>query len=368
MRKSAAVARVVLPRIAISMGDPGGIGPEVALKALCDREVLRACQPVLVGDVRFLRNLAGLLHLPARVEPLRSRGTATPMVSAAATRRGKVISLREVKIVPLTISAHDATRVSKSAPLGRASKAGGKAAGGAVVEAVKLAMAGRVDGVVTAPVSKESLALAGYGLVGHTELIAKLTGIKKYAMMMTNEDLRVVFASTHVPLRQAARSVTVKNLLEKFTLAKEYLRLFLGFDAATIGVCCLNPHCGEGGLLSREEEAVIGPAIDLGRKRGINVEGPYPADAIFQTPLSKGFDVIIAMYHDQGMIPIKMGHHSRVLNVTLGIPFVRTSPGHGTAFDIAGEGCASAGGMVNAILECAKMIEQLKLRKRRERR
>ena len=363
-RESATGQAERLPRIAISMGDPGGIGPEVALKALCDPVVRRACEPLLVGDARFLKNLARMLHLVVEVETQSGHTPQEPRVSATATRHGKVITLRELKIVPRTITVRNAERVSRLAPLGKASKAGGKAAGGAIVEAVRLAVAGRVDGMVTAPVSKESLALAGYGMVGHTELIARLTGARRYGMMMTNQDLRVVFATAHLPLKAVPGAITTAGLVEKFTLARDYLRLYMGLDPTVVGVCCLNPHSGEGGRLGREERAVIGPAIDLARKQGISVEGPYPADSIFQRALARGFDASVAMYHDQGMIPVKIGDHRKVVNITIGIPIVRTSPGHGTAFDIAGEGCASEKSMVNAILECVRIVGRVGLRGR----
>ena len=358
---SIACGRDDLPRIAVTMGDPGGIGPEVALKALRDPAVWKVCEPILVGDGRFLRNLARLHRLWVEVERFPWRAPGKPGISRRTTRREQVISFRELKKLKRTIWVHDGVRVSKSAPLGRPSKAGGRAAGGAIEEAVRLAAGGRVEGIATAPVSKESLALAGYGMVGHTELIADLTGTKRYAMLMVNKGLRVVFATTHLPLRSVARSITVKNLLEKFNLAQEYLRLYMGLDEVIMGVCCLNPHCGEGGCLSKEEQTIIEPAIVQARRQGMNVRGPYPADTIFWSTIARGFDAIVAMYHDQGMIPIKRGDRDKIVNITMGIPFIRTSPGHGTAFDLTGGGRASEGGMVNAILECARIAKRVRL-------
>jgi 4-hydroxythreonine-4-phosphate dehydrogenase len=336
------------------MGDPGGIGPEVTLKALRDPSVWEVCEPMVVGDVRFLRNFARLAELPLDLRPVR-RAARLAQVKARPARAGKVIAFRELKPLVRAVSVWDGARVSKSAPLGRPSKAGGAAAGRAIEDAVALAMAGRVDGIVTAPVSKESLARAGYGAVGHTELLAKLSGTKRYAMMMVNETLRVVFATTHVPLAQVARSITVEGLLEKMYLADKYLRRFVGLEDVILGVCCLNPHCGEGGYLSDEEQTVIEPAVARAREKGLNVHGPYPADSLFWSATAGSFDAIIAMYHDQGMIPIKRGDHEKVVNITIGLPFVRTSPGHGTAFDLSGENRASEASMVNAIQVCARI-------------
>jgi 4-hydroxythreonine-4-phosphate dehydrogenase len=359
LRRSAASKAESLPRIAISMGDPGGIGPEVALKALRDPAIWEVCEPALVGDVHFLRNLARLHRLPIEMKSFVS-GARPPQPKAKPARAGKVIAFRELKRVMRTVSVYDGARVSKAAPLGRPSREGGAAAGRAIEDAVKLAMAGEADGIVTAPISKESLAYAGYGIVGHTELLAKLTGTKHYAMMMVNENLRVVFATTHIPLRQVSQSITVKGLVEKLVLAEKYLRQYIGLEDVVMGVCCLNPHCGEGGQLSDEEGAVIEPAVVQARRKGLDVHGPYPADSVFWSTEAWAFDAILAMYHDQGMIPIKRGARNRVVNMTLGLPFVRTSPGHGTAFDLSGQGRASEEGMVNAIMVCARIADWVK--------
>jgi 4-hydroxythreonine-4-phosphate dehydrogenase len=260
-----------------------------------------------------------------------------------------------------TVPVYDGARVSKAAPLGRPSKQGGAAAGRAIEDATKLAMAGEVDGIVTAPISKESLAYAGYGAIGHTELLARLTGTKRCAMMMINGNLRVVFATTHLPLAEVAGSITVEGLVEKLVLAEKYLRLYMGLEDVVMGVCCLNPHCGEGGQLGSEELTVIEPALVRARKKGLEVHGPYPADSIFRSTEARSFDAILAMYHDQGMVAVKQGDHDRVVNITLGLPFVRTSPGHGTAFDLIGhQGRASEQSMLNAILVCARIAARVR--------
>jgi 4-hydroxythreonine-4-phosphate dehydrogenase len=324
------------PLIAVCMGDAGGIGPEVTLKALARASVKKACRALVVGDLRFLRQLAGELGL--RV--------ALAQANAFESASGE------------TVYVYDIARLSGKPPVGEPSLRAGRAAAKAVEEAVKLALLGRVDGIVTAPVSKASFARAGYGMVGHTEILARLTGTRDYAMMLTNGRLRVVFATTHLPHAKAASKLTRAGLLKKLRIAHRYLGLYMGIARPVVGVACLNPHCGEGGRLGREERDVIEPAVRAAREEGICVEGPVAADSIYRPTIARGFDAIIAMYHDQGMIPLKLKGHGKVVNITLGIPVVRTSPGHGTAFDIAGTGKASDGSMAGAILECVRIVKR----------
>jgi 4-hydroxythreonine-4-phosphate dehydrogenase len=330
--------RRAAPVIAITMGDPGGIGPEVALKAAAGPMVGRACRPLVVGDIKLLRGVARRLEIPAEVVPF------------AGGDYGSVGR----------IAVWDVTRYAGRVSVGRPSKAGGAAAAVSVECAVNMVGEGHAEGMVTAPVSKESFARAGYGMIGHTELLASLTGTRFCTMMLVRGRLRVVFATTHVPLCLAAKALTGRGLLERLRQAHRYLNLYLGVVGARLGVACLNPHCGEGGLLGSEEQAVIAPAIRKARAEGIRAEGPYPADSIYRPKVAGGFDAIVAMYHDQGMIPLKLRDHDRVVNITLGIPIVRTSPGHGTAFDIAGKGVASERSMANALLVCARIAKRLR--------
>jgi 4-hydroxythreonine-4-phosphate dehydrogenase len=336
----------VKPEIAITMGDPGGVGPEIALKAIACAAVRRHCRPLLIGDLDYLRSLArrlGLAVVPERSREERGRGG-----------RGR----------PGEIRAADTGGIVRRASLGRPSKRGGLAAGAGIERAVELAVEGRVGGIVTAPVSKESLALAGYGMIGHTELLARLTHTARYAMMLERRDLRVIFATTHVPVSKIARRLSRKGLIDTFAIARGYLRAYMGIRDPRLGICCLNPHCGEGGVLSGEEKDIIIPAVRTARKRGICIDGPYPADSIFGKNLASGFDVIVAMYHDQGMIPLKMARQEEVVNITLGLPIVRTAPGHGTAFDIAPEYVADIRGMVAAIKKCAEIANRVGRRTR----
>jgi 4-hydroxythreonine-4-phosphate dehydrogenase len=318
------------------MGDAGGIGPEVTLKALTRASVKKACRAVVIGDLGFLRELARRLRIPARL------------------RRTNIFGGTSSE----SIYVYDIARLSGKPPVGEPSLRAGRAAGKAVEQSVKLALLDRVEGIVTAPVSKESFARAGYGMVGHTEILARLTGTRDYAMMLMNGRLRVVFATTHIAHSKVAAKLTRAGLLKKIRIAHGYLERYMGIAGGRIGVACLNPHCGEGGRLGREEREIIEPAVRAAREEGISVEGPFAADSIYRPTVADGLDAIIAMYHDQGMIPLKLKGHGDVVNVTLGIPVVRTSPGHGTAFDIAGAGKASARSMVGAIQECVKIVKR----------
>jgi 4-hydroxythreonine-4-phosphate dehydrogenase len=326
-----------LPRIVVTMGDAGGIGPEVALKALARRSVRRACVPAIAGDFALLRRVA------------RRVGTAMPPKKLKGWE----------DITDDTIGVIDTGSIKGRIPIGSPSRAAGLAAWKALGLAVQLACSGEAEGLVTAPVSKESFEMAGYGMVGHTELLARLTQTEDYAMMLMNEGLRVIFASTHVPHRAATRKLSVRGIVKTLRLTETYLDRYMGIKKAKIGVAALNPHGGEGGRLGTEEVRVIKPAVMRAREEGILVEGPFPADSIYRPAFAQRFDAIIAMYHDQGMIPLKLMGHGDVINITLGIPCLRTSPGHGTAFDIAGKSKASERSMRMAILECARIAKRL---------
>jgi 4-hydroxythreonine-4-phosphate dehydrogenase len=286
---------ILKPRIAITEGDPAGIGPEIARRAATDARVLQACEPVLYGapsDERF--------------EP--------GVLSAAA----------------------------------------GHAAHAAIVRATEDAQRGEVSAIATAPINKEALRLAGYPWNGHTDLLAHLTGVQNVAMMFYSDDLRVVLATVHVPLA-AVPALLTQPLMERTIAltARELPR----FDKVypRIAVAGLNPHAGEHGLFGLEEEHVIVPAIARCRERGIDVSGPFPADTLFVRARKGEFDVVIACYHDQGLIPVKLASFGRAVNVTLGLPIIRTSVDHGTAFDIAGKGVAQAESMIAAVLLAAKL-------------
>ncbi len=283
------------PRLAITVGDPAGIGPEIARKASLDARVLDVCEPVLYG--------------------------------------------------PADLSAF--------AP-GQLSAAAGRAAYDAVVAAVEDALAGRVAGVVTAPLNKEALALAGLPWHGHTELIAHLTGASSVAMMFHAEALRVVLATIHVPLRDVPQRLTRGELDRVVRLTARELPRF-GFPRPRLVVTGLNPHAGEGGVIGIEERDVHEPVVAACRADGLDVTGPLPADTVFVRAARGEFDAVVACYHDQGLIPVKLLAFGKAVNVTLGLPIIRTSVDHGTAFDIAGRGVADHGSLVEAVRLAARL-------------
>ncbi len=287
------------PRIAITVGDPSGIGPEIAIKAAADSVVLEACEPVIYG----------------------------PYTSE--------------ELAPFTPGALSADA--------------GRAAYDAILAAVRDAQAGTVDAVATAPVNKEAFALAGLPWKGHTDLLAHLTGAPRVAMMFHAEELRVVLATIHVALRDVARLLTRELLESIIELTARELPRF-GFAAPTLAVTGLNPHAGEHGVIGDEEDTTLRPAIEACRGRGIDVSGPWPADTVFVRASQGAYDAVIACYHDQGLIPVKLLAFGRAVNVTLGLPIIRTSVDHGTAFDIAGQGVAEHGSLVEAVLLAAKLV------------
>ena len=334
------------PVVAITMGDPAGVGPEIAVKALAHVAVRRACRPLLVGAGAVLEAAAEIVGSAARVTC--------------------VVSPERAQWEPERINVVE----SEAAPLaelrrGQVSAAAGAAGYHAIARAVELAQAGAAAATVTGPIHKEALNLAGYHFAGQTEIFAHLTGTRDYAMLLMAGALRVVHVSTHVSLREACTRATRQRVETVIRLAHDAGRR-LGIAQPRIGVAGLNPHASDGGLFGSEEATEIVPAIDAARAAGMVVEGPLPADTLFPKANGGYFDLVVAMYHDQGHIPLKVvgftwdnaaGAWSSVdgVNVTLGIPVIRVSVDHGTAFDVAGTGRASEASMVQAILCAAQM-------------
>ena len=277
-------------KLAITVGDPRGIGPEVVAAALADPRVTSAAEYVVIGS---RHPVAGL-------------------------------------------SASDA----------------GRRAGEAVVRAVELALAGEVDGIVTAPLDKAALLAGGYGFPGHTEMLAALTG-SRVAMMLASDRLRVVLATTHIPLREVPDAVTQSGIVQTADITREGLRAWFGIAEPRLALCALNPHAGDGGRFGDEDDRVLLPAA-----REAGVAGPFPADTVFVRAIRGEFDAVIAPYHDVGMTAIKVASFGEAVNVTLGLPFPRTSPDHGTALDIAGRGIANPSSMIAAILMCAAIVNR----------
>ena len=317
------------PLILVTMGDPAGIGSEVVAKALADAQVSRECSPVVVGSVAPLRQAIEVTGLALDVFEVASLEEAHP-------RAGAVCVLETGKL--------DATQVQ----VGRVSAEAGRAAMEYVLRAAELVHRGVAAAMVTAPINKEACNLAGYTDIGHQEVLQRVSGAAEVATMLVSGGLRVVHLTTHRSLRLACEAVTRAHVLSKLRLTQRCFQEW-GFPRPRIGVAALNPHGGEEGLLGDEEIREIAPAVADARELGIQAVGPVPADSVFTQAINGLYDVVLAMYHDQGHIAIKVHGFERSVSVNLGLPFIRTSVDHGTAFDIAGKGVASAQSMVEAI-------------------
>ncbi len=310
------------------------MGPELALWAVGDEEILSACRPVVIGSADVLRIVAGRI------------GSEMPEVPCVASEN----DLPETGASILDLSNIDAGGVVP----GKVSPECGRAAYEYIERAIDMAMRGTVHAMTTAPINKESLNLAGIHEPGHTEILGRLTKAKSFAMLQYSKKITVSFVTTHVPLTRASEMLSVQRIFEVGKLTAEFMSRV--FDRPpTLGVCALNPHAGEGGLFGSEESEIIVPAIEQLKKEGINAEGPLVPDAAFVEEGRKRYDAFIAMYHDQGHIPFKMLSFFEGVNVTLGLPIIRTSVDHGTAFDIAWQGKADPGSMHAALLLASKL-------------
>ncbi len=329
------------PIIGITMGDPAGIGPEVVVKAVTDGEVKRICHPLVIGS--------------------------TQVISAAAKRFLKktkvknMIWMEEVRKSTADINVIVSTSLNPSRlKWGKITSLSGKMASDSVFCAVQYALSGQIDAVVTAPLSKKGLHLAGYDFPGHTELLAYLTAAEKYAMMFVSDEYKIVLVTTHLSLSDVSKHLSKKLILEKLMVTHEAMQGYFGIKKPEIGVCALNPHGGEEGIFGNEEVKQIIPAVKSANRLGIKAQGPFPADTIYSPRIARYFDCILAMYHDQGLIPLKMKGMGQAVNLTIGLPIIRTSPDFGTALDIAGKGVADPRGMINAILLAVKLSRKTK--------
>jgi 4-hydroxythreonine-4-phosphate dehydrogenase len=323
---------LALPTIGVTIGDPCGIGPEVAVKALADPSLWKRARVVIYGSGAALDEAAERCG----IEPYWFR------IAADSPRASQAI-LTDVTLLDWP----------EHTPSAGPSRASGLAAKTFVEAAIADAMlaAGtprRLDAIVTGPVSKEAWHLAGFRWPGHTELLAHRTKAKRHAMAFVSPRLRVAVATTHVPLMELRNVLTIGRVFDPIDLGHQFCRR-LGIGQPRIAVCGVNPHAGEGGIFGDEEIRVVGPAIEAAKRAGIDASGPWPGDTVFIDALAGRFDLVVAMYHDQGLIPLKLLDRDRSVNVTLGLPIVRTSPDHGTAFDIAGRGVADPGSMRAAI-------------------
>jgi 4-hydroxythreonine-4-phosphate dehydrogenase len=317
------------------MGDPAGVGPEVMAKALAVEQVWACCRPLVVGDAGVLKRAIALTAAPLSPHPIIN-----------------VTKARFDPAAPDVLDLHNVDLVALQP--GQVSAAAGRAAVDYVERAVELAKAGLVDGIATGPINKAALQAAGVPHIGHTELLAALTGEERVTTMLATTGLRVVHVTRHVPMRDVATHITRERVLETIRLTHAGLQ-GLGISSPRLAVAALNPHAGDEGLLGSEEIEAIGPAVEAARAEGITVYGPIPADSVFFRAIRGEFDAVVAMYHDQGHIPIKTHGFERSVTVTLGLPIVRTSVDHGTAFDIAWQGIANEESMVEAIRLAAQM-------------
>ena len=324
------------------MGDPAGIGPEVVLKAIASRGLAARIEPILVGDAGVWRDTAHRL------------GARLAFADGSTRARPGEVALAITSQLSARYRRPGAPRTATAAA------ACGEAAYVAILEAVRLVQAGTAHGLVTAPISKAHLVAAGHDFPGHTELLAELAGGVPVRMMMVGTRLRVVLVTTHVKLADVPRRLTRDNVLQTIELTARALHQQFRIRTPRVAVTGLNPHAGEQGLFGNEEARIIAPAIRAARRRGIDVSGPHAADSVFAPAAAGKYDAVVCMYHDQGLAPFKLLHFADGVNFTLGLPFVRTSPDHGTAFDIAGTGRADPRSMI-AALQLAAALGRLRL-------
>lgn len=325
------------PKIAITIGDFNGVGPEIILKSITHPSVKKEIQPVLIGSYDIFEHYAKKFKINVDLikidnQKIKFDNGSTP-----------VIEVQKVAIKQLQI--------------GQTSPDAGVCAGSAIERAIKLCLDKEVDAMVTAPVSKEALHYAGYNFPGQTEMLAMLTRSDRVTMMLLSKSMRVALATVHVPIKKVPENIFLDRLVEKLETVNASLKNDLGVSSPAIAVLGLNPHAGENGAIGTEEKDVIIPAIKKSVEKGINTAGPFSADGFFASGAYKKYDAILAMYHDQGLIPLKMSGFDEGVNFSAGLKIIRTSPDHGTAFDIAGKGIANPGSMIEA-LHLASSIAQ----------
>ncbi len=327
-----------LPIIAITMGDPSGIGPEIIIKALQSPEIAKICVPLVIGDRATLERALFVCNSVLKI------------CEVAATEDAR--SVPDSKIPLLAIS----NLVEADMAYGAPSIAAGDAVFHYICKAAELCQGGRVAAMATAPISKEAMHRAGHNYPGHTELLAELCGTDNFVMMLAGDILRVSLVTIHEALADVPRLVTFDQVLKTIRITAEGIGRLTGKVAPKLAVLALNPHCSEGGKFGSEETEVITPAIQAARQEGIDAEGPLSADTLFHFAQQGAYDGVVAMYHDQGLIPLKMLHFDDAVNITLGLPIVRTSVDHGTAYNLAGTGKASEKSLLAAIRMAVNMV------------
>jgi len=326
-----------LPLIGLTMGDAAGIGPEITLKALQKKSITSRCYPFIIGDAHHLNlllkkfSLSGEIHLISKIEDYHSSPNLINVLALNNLPKGKI-------------------------KFGVGQPSYGKAAFAHIKKGVELALSKKIDALVTAPINKQVLHQAGIHFPGHTEILAQLSRTKRFAMMLVGGNLRVVLVTRHIPFKKVPEEINKEQLATVIDLTQQAGKYF-ALPHPQVGVCALNPHAGEGGVMGEEESKIISPVIKQAQKKGIKISGPYPSDTLFYEAIKGKFDFIIAMYHDQGLIPLKTLFFEEGVNVTLGLPFIRTSPDHGTAYDIAGKGVANSKSIEEALKLALRMTK-----------
>lgn len=311
-------------RIAITMGDPAGVGPEIIVKAFANEDIYKICNPIVIGDKTIIKEVIKVLGMDFDSDNI------------------EVLNLNEIK---------NPYRFSKGQP----SEDSGRASFSYIKKAVELYRLGIIEAIVTCPISKTALRMAGFPWSGHTDMLAEFTEIENYAMAFYSESLKVILATIHVPLKDVPCLIKKEKVINTIFFAKKACDM-LQIETPRIAVCGLNPHAGESGILGREDIEEIYPAVNEAKALGINVSGPYPADSIFYRAYRGDFDMVVAMYHDQALAPFKLIAFDSGVNFTVGLPFIRTSPDHGTAYDIAWQGKANPSSLLEAIKLAARMV------------
>jgi 4-hydroxythreonine-4-phosphate dehydrogenase len=326
-----------LPVIGITMGDPVGIGPEIIAKALDDPELRGTCRPVIFGDHQVLER------------EMQSLGAAVELQPRKTFARSETASFPEL----ITVSELTKDEIVPGQPTERTSAAMAEA----ITEATRCALEGELDAIVTAPINKQALKQAGCDFPGHTEMLAHLTGTDDVVMMLAGSRLRVVLVTIHCALSEVPARLSTESIVKTTLITQAGLQRFFtpGRTEPRIAIAALNPHAGEGALFGDEEQTIIAPAIEQLLSQGLNVSGPHPPDSVFYAAARGDFDAVVCMYHDQGLIPLKLLHFDDGVNITLGLPIIRTSVDHGTAYDIAGRGQASPASLMSAIQTAANM-------------
>ncbi len=328
----------ITPIIGITMGDPTGIGPEIIVKALSQGEMHNLCRPVVFGDAAILQRELQTLHAFLKINCIKK-------IDQANFSTG-VLNL-------FALSQLNPERTGYGHP----SIESGKAMGQYISVSVEMALNHQIDAIVTAPINKKSLREAGYQYPGHTEMLAHLTNTGNVVMMLAGEKLRVVLVTTHCAFTEVSSLLTPDKILKTILITNDGLKTCFSLPSPRIAVAALNPHAGEEGLFGREEKEVLIPAIEQAQQQGIQIFGPLPSDTLFYHTSHGMFDAVVCMYHDQGLIPLKLLHFNDGVNITLGLPIIRTSVDHGTAYDIAGRGIASPSSLISAIKVAVQMAK-----------